>query len=148
MDISQITDYLYIAAHPRSGEAEAVQALGVRLIISMIFIRPTRKFFRSPFRVLILPTFDSKYFPVPVFMLRMGVKKALPEIQAGRPVMVYCREGRHRSVAMASCILIGKGYSADEAMALVSAKREAADPYVPYIQRQIRKFEKSWNKGR
>jgi hypothetical protein len=45
---------------------------------------------------------------------------------------------------MVSSILIGLGYSADEAMELVSSKREAADPYAWHVQRQIRRFETYW----
>jgi hypothetical protein len=45
---------------------------------------------------------------------------------------------------MASCILIGQGYAADEAMQLISNKRKVADPYAWHIQRQIRRFEASW----
>ena len=42
---------------------------------------------------------------------------------------------------MACCVLIGMGYTADEAMHLVSEKREVADPFAGYIQSRIRKFE-------
>jgi len=69
-------------------------------------------------------------------------------IQDGESVLIYCRQGRHRSVAMAACILIGMGYSADPAMELISSKREIADPYAWHIQRQIRRFEDSWNKDK
>jgi hypothetical protein len=69
------------------------------------------------------------------------VEAALPVIEDGGRVLVFCEAGRHRSVAMASCILIGLGYPADEAMQLVSTKREVADPYAWHIQRQIRRFE-------
>jgi hypothetical protein len=41
-------------------------------------------------------------------------------------------------------VLIGMGYSADEAMRLIKEKRAVADPYVPYIQKRIRKFEQQW----
>jgi hypothetical protein len=67
-------------------------------------------------------------------------------IEEGYSVLVYCHEGRHRSVAMACCILIAKGHSADEAMQLVKEKREKADPDAWHIQRRIRKFEREWHK--
>jgi hypothetical protein len=47
---------------------------------------------------------------------------------------------------MACCILIGMGYSAEEAMALVESKREVADPRAWYIRARIEKFERSWRK--
>lgn len=59
-------------------------------------------------------------------------------------MLVFCEGGRHRSVAMTSCILIGQGYSANDAMQLIGSKREVADPYAWHIQRQIRRFEALW----
>jgi protein-tyrosine phosphatase len=97
-----------------------------------------------PFQMLHLRTFDSPLLPMPLSSLRRGVETALPEIQAGRSVLVYCKQGRHRSVAMVCCILIGQGYSADDAMQLVKEKRPAADPGARHIQRRIRKFERRW----
>ena len=146
MDISKITNNLYIAAHPRAEDAEAIRDLNVRLILNMIFIRPAKVYQQPPFRMLTLRTFDSIFLPIPLRKLRKGVNTALPVIEDGYNVLIYCRKGRHRSVAMASCILIGRGYSADMAMELISSKRQVADPYAWHIQRQIRRFENSWSK--
>jgi protein tyrosine phosphatase (PTP) superfamily phosphohydrolase (DUF442 family) len=145
MDISKITEYMYIAAHPKAEAASTIQALGVRLIINMIFYRPADIYKKPPFKLLTLRSFDSPFLPIQLSKLRKGVKTALPFIQNGDSVLIYCREGKHRSVAMASCILIGMGYSSDDAMSLISSKREKADPYARHIQRQIRRFEDSWN---
>jgi len=146
MDISKITEYMYIAAHPKAEAASTIQALGVRLIINMIFYRPADIYKKPPFKLLTLRSFDSPFLPIQLSKLRKGVKTALPFIQNGDSVLIYCREGKHRSVAMASCILIGMGYSSDDAMALISSKREKADPYAWHIQSQIRRFENSRNK--
>lgn len=146
MDISKITEYMYIAAHPKAEAASTIKALGVRLIINMIFYRPADIYKKPPFKLLTLRSFDSPFLPIQLSKLRKGVKTALPFIQNGDSVLIYCREGKHRSVAMASCILIGMGYSSDDAMALISSKREKADPYAWHIQRQIRRFENSRNK--
>ena len=146
MDISRITDYMYIAAHPKAEVANTIQYLGVRLIINMIFHRPAEIYNKPPFKLLTLRSFDSVFLPIQLSKLRKGVKTALPFISNGNSVLIYCREGKHRSVAMASCILIGMGYSAEDAMSLISTKRDKADPYAWHIQRQIRRFEKSWNK--
>ena len=59
-------------------------------------------------------------------------------------VMVYCKGGVHRSVAMACCILISQGYSAEEAMALVKERRPVADPYTEHFKARILKFEDEW----
>lgn len=91
--------------------------------------------------MLWLRAFDFPLIPIPLKTLSRGVEAALPVIQDGYRVLVFCEGGRHRSVAMASCILIGLGYSADDAMDLISRKRGVADPYAWHIQRQIRRFE-------
>ena len=144
MGISAITDQIYIAAHPKSAEVDTIKDLGVRLVINMIFHSPAREFSQPPLRLLTLRTFDSPWLPIPVKKLAKGVKEAIPVIAEGCAVLIYCREGRHRSVAMAAAILIGLGSSADAAMQLIAERREVADPYAPHIQRQIRKFEQRW----
>jgi protein tyrosine phosphatase (PTP) superfamily phosphohydrolase (DUF442 family) len=144
MDISQITDYLYIASLPRAEDAEAIRERNVSLIINMIFIRPPKVYTQPPFRMLTLRTFDFVLLPIPIDKLKEGVETALPVIENGESVLIYCRAGRHRSVAMGSCILIAMGHTADQAMQLVREGREVADPHARHIERQIRKFEEEW----
>lgn len=144
MDISQITDQLYIAAHPDADAADAIREMNVRLLLNMIFIRPAEVYRQPPFQMLTLRTFDSIFLPIPIGKLVRGVKAALPVMEKGESVLVYCREGRHRSVAMAASVLIGQGQSADQAMQLIASRRAKADPYAWHIQRRIRKFEQTW----
>ena len=140
-DVSQITDYLYISAWPRGDHAEEIRAMNVRLILSMHWIRPSRTLGHPPVRLLWLPTFDNPLGPMPIPTLQRGVEAALPVIQEGYRVLVHCRAGVHRSVAMACCVLIGMGQTADQAMQLVEQKRAVADPHAWYIERRIYKFE-------
>ena len=144
LDYSRITDQLYIAAWPTNQHVEIIKSLNVRLILCMFIERPARALTLPPFQMLHLRTFDSPLLPIPLSSLQRGVETALPEIQAGRNVLVYCKQGRHRSVAMACCILIGLGCSAGDAMKLVKERRLAADPGAWHIQRRIRKFEQHW----
>ncbi len=146
-DISKIIDYLYISAFPEAEHAEMIRALNVQLIISMPLQRPKHEVRMTPVRWLHLRTIDSPLTPLPLWLLRRGVRAALPVIQEGYGVLVHCKAGVHRSVAMACCILIGLGYSAEEAMKLVKEKRPVADPDVWYIRTRIEKFEKSWRKS-
>ena len=104
MDISKITEYMYIAAHPKAEAASTIQALGVRLIINMIFYRPADIYKKPPFKLLTLRSFDSPFLPIQLSKLRKGVKTALPFIQNGDSVLIYCREGKHRSVAIFSLV--------------------------------------------
>jgi hypothetical protein len=143
-DVSTITDYLYISAWPSGDHAEEIRALNVRLILSMHWIKPSGILGQSPVRLLWLPTFDNPLMPIPIPTLLRGVEAALPVIKDGYRVLVHCRAGVHRSVAMASCVLIGMGQTADEAMELVKQKRRVADPHAWYIERRIYKFEQLW----
>jgi hypothetical protein len=147
MDVSQITDYLYIASRLREEVASDVHALGVRLVISMAFERrPPASLQELGIDTLWLHTFDSPLTPIPLRTLKRGVRVALPVIRGREGVLVYCNGGRHRSVAMASAILIAMSYSAEEAMGLISERREVADPRIWYIQRRILKFERHWQR--
>jgi protein-tyrosine phosphatase len=145
LDVSQITDYLYISAWPRGDHVDAIQALNIRLILSMHWIRPSNSLGDSQVGLLWLPTFDTPITPIPMNTLKRGVEAALPVIQKGGCVLSHCRAGVHRSVAMACSVLIAKGYSADQAIQLIKEQRLVADPDVWYIRRRIYKFEQVWN---
>ena len=143
-DVSSITDYLYLSAMPQGEHAAEIEAMGVRLILSMHWQRPSRSLGQPPVRLLWLPTFDTPITPIPISTLRRGVEAALPVIQGSERVLVHCRYGVHRSVAMACCVLISMGYSSNEAMALVKEKRAVADPDIWYIRSRIVKFGDLW----
>ena len=59
-------------------------------------------------------------------------------------VLVFCMQGKRRSVAMAAAILISKGNTADEAIQLLISARKVADPRMWYIKRRIHAFERHW----
>lgn len=143
-DASAITDQLFIAPKPRARHVEHVLGLGVDLVLSMIWFAPPRALTKPPFRLMRLPTFDSPLLPIPLSTLRRGASAAALVLDAGGRVLVYCRAGRHRSVAMAACILIARGMTADEAMGTIVAHRSIADPHAHHIERRIRAFEQDW----
>ena len=142
--ISQITEYLYISAFPRGKHVKEIVALGVRLVLSMHWLRPTKMLGKPPVKLLWLPTFDNIFLPMPIRTLNKGVRAALPVIDEGGAVLVHCKSGMHHSVAQAACVLIAKGYTADDAMQLIKEKRAVADPDARHIQSRIRKFANQW----
>ncbi|MCJ7512766.1 MAG: dual specificity protein phosphatase family protein [Anaerolineales bacterium] len=148
MDLSQIDDQLYIAARPQSADAPEVAAHGVRLILNMIPVKTPAALGSAPFRVVWLPWLDAPFLPIPIRLLRRGTRAALAAMQSGDSVLTYCRQGRHRSVAMACAILIAKGMTADQAMRHVTQQRPRADPGAAHIARVIRRFEREWPDGR
>ena len=78
-----------------------------------------------PLRLLWFQTFDNVLIPIPLKTLQLGVEAAIPVIQDGHAVLVFCMYGRHRSVAMAAAILIGMGHSAEDAMRMLERSRVA-----------------------
>jgi hypothetical protein len=144
LDISRITDTLYIAAHPEPEHADHLRELPTRLLLS-VRMRPPELAVRAAAETwLHLPCIDSPLTPLPMLLLFRGVEAATPIMQQGGSVVVHCHYGRHRSVAMACCILIGQGYAAADAMQLVTQQRPAADPYVWYIRSRIERFAQKW----
>lgn len=144
LDISRITDTLYIAAHPQAEHAEELAALPTRLLLSVRIRAPGRVVLGAVENWLHLPCIDSPLTPIPMLLLFRGVEAAMPVVQQGGVVVVHCHYGRHRSVALASCILIEQGYTALEAMRLITQQRPAADPYTWYIRARIERFAERW----
>lgn len=146
MNFSKITDSLFIGTTPLPDDYATLRQLDVQLVINMrIERRPHPDRHDSPMPVLWLPTFDSPLIPIPVHMLRRGVRAALETIEEDGKVYVHCAEGRHRGVAMGAAILIAQGHSPDEAMGLIKKHRKEADPGAWYIKRQIRRFARTWD---
>ena len=145
-DLSQINDGLYLSSLPKAEHGDHIWSLGIRLIVSMPLYWPPTVFRKPPFHFVHCPSIDSPWTPIPLWILRRGVSAALPVIERGDAVLVHCKSGVHRSVAMASCILIAEGYSAKDAMRLIKEQRDEADPYAPYIRKRIEKFEPYWRK--
>jgi len=143
-DISQITEYLFVSIWPEAKHADEIVQLGIGLVLSMHWMPPQRALRRLPLTVLWLPTIDTPLTPMPMRTLRRGVEAALPRIRDGGRVLCHCKAGVHRSVAMASCVLIGMGFSAADAMTTVKAGRALADPDAAHIRRRIEKFEAVW----
>jgi protein-tyrosine phosphatase len=145
MDITPITDYLYVGGQPAHTDCDALCGLNVGLVINMRGeSKPHAAFGAPPLNVLWLRTYDFFLTPITMATLLKGVEAAAPYIAQGQKVLVHCRHGRHRSVAMAAAIMIAQGHSAAEAMARLSAQRPAADPHIWYIRRQIEQFERHW----
>lgn len=147
MEISQITDDLFIGTTPSGADYDRLRELEVGLVINMRLERPPRRDrHRPPMPSLWLPTLDSPLIPIPMWALRRGVKAAQAAIEAGGRVFIHCQAGVHRSVAMAAAVLIAQGHPLQEAVERIKAGRPAADPDIWYIRRRIEKFDRLWNK--
>ncbi|HSJ90389.1 MAG TPA: dual specificity protein phosphatase [Anaerolineales bacterium] len=144
-EFSNITDNLFIGITPLVADYNGLRELGIKLIINMRLMHgPYPDEHPEPIKLLWLRTFDSPFFPIPISKLMTGAKAALETVEAGGKVYVHCAGGRHRGVAMGSCILIAQGYEPEAAMRLISERRLVADPNIPYIRAQIMKFARQW----
>jgi protein-tyrosine phosphatase len=144
-NFSNITDDLFIGTTPLASDYNGLRELGIQLIINMRLMHgPFPDAHHEPIKLLWLRTFDSPFFPIPISKLMTGAKAALETILAGGKVYVHCAGGRHRGVAMGSCILIAQGYPAEEAMQLISKRRPFADPQIYYIRARILRFAQEW----
>ncbi|OGV96975.1 hypothetical protein A2W24_02510 [Microgenomates group bacterium RBG_16_45_19] len=144
MDIAAVRENLYLGSKPDKSELKQLQQLGITLVISMLHETKAKEYQATRLGYLRLATFDFFLLPIPMRTLAKGVAVALRIMDRGGKVLVYCKFGRHRSIAMAAAILIGLGYSAEEAMKLIDRQRPEADPYIWYIKRRIEKFETYW----
>ena len=147
LDISQITDYLFISGWPAAKHVPQILEREITLIISMIREKQDRELTEPPFQNIQLGVTDFVLMPISTDKLRQGVETALPVIENGGKVLTYCKSGIHRSAAMAVCILIGKGYSVDEATRMVKEARAEAKPDTPHIHKRIVKFAAEWQAG-
>lgn len=147
IDISKITENLYVGSCVRREHAEELRVLQFDLIISMIGQRKLDEIYtKPPFKSLWLRTFDTFLTPITNRKLMVGVTGALPVIQKGGKVLVFCMQGRRRSIIMSAAILIALGHTAADATDLLMKNRQVADPRKWYVRWQIRAFENYWHR--
>ena len=145
LDYTQITTDLYIGAWPTKYNVDTIQSLDVTVILSTILESVDNELGQPPLQLVKMRMTDSipnhPYYPTKTLM--RGVDAALAAFERGEKVMVFCKSGRHRSAATSCCILIGRGYGAEEAMELVESRRTEAD-LNPAIRKRIERFEQEW----
>ena len=147
IDISKVTEYLYVGSRVGKEHADELKVLNFNLIISMIGQTPPDEIYNlPPFKTLWIKTYDTFFTPISIKKLLVGVEAALPVIQNKGKILVFCMQGKRRSVAMAAAILISMGHTDEEAINLLTTARTVADPRRWYIRKQIHAFEKYWQK--
>jgi protein tyrosine phosphatase (PTP) superfamily phosphohydrolase (DUF442 family) len=149
IDISKVTDSLYVGSRVGKDDVDEMKMLNFDLIISMIGQMPPDEVYTlPPFNTLWIRTYDSLFTPISIKKLLVGVEAAAPVIQNKGKVLVFCMQGKRRSVAMAAAILITMGHTSEEAIDLLATARKVADPRRWYVRRQIKAFERHWQTRR
>lgn len=144
LDYSAITENLFIGAWPTKYHVETIKSLGVRLVISTILETPDKELGQPPLSLVRVRATDlGPRLIFPRGQVLKGVEAALPVLERGEGVMVFCKAGKHRSATLTACILVGMGHSADEAMRIVSEARPKAEFKTAHRNR-IESFEKQW----
>jgi protein tyrosine phosphatase (PTP) superfamily phosphohydrolase (DUF442 family) len=145
VDLSRITDSLFIGTTPSSHDYDLLRQLGVTLVINMrVEQRPRPDPHTPPMEVLWLPAFDTPLIPISITSLKRGATAALKAIQQGGKIYVHCQGGIHRGAAMGAAILIAQGFLPQEAIRMIKQYRPVASPDTWYIRRRIYRFAKSW----
>src|ERR1035441_4965439 len=109
MDISMVTDYLYVGSKVGKEQADELKLLNFNLIISMIGQMPPDEVYTlPPFKTLWIRTYDTFFIPISIAKLLVGVTAALPIIQNKGKILVFCMLGKHRSIALGGAILISR----------------------------------------
>lgn len=147
MDISRITDHLYVGSKILPSDYKALRAMEFDLVISMIGGEfPTDDQHSLGTQFMWLKSYDSFLTPIRTYKLIAGVLAANEVIRRGGKVLVFCLQGKRRSVTMAAAILISQGISSEEAMRMIKDRRTISDPFRWYVRRRIQRFERQWLK--
>lgn len=145
MNFSPITTDLFIGTTPSTEDYNQLRDLGVQLVINMRFsLSPRPDLHPKPIQTLWLRSLDNPFFPISIHKLKQGAQAALEVIHNGGKVYTHCAYGRHRGVAMGTCVLIAQGMNPQAAMELVAQCRSVADPFAYYIRPRILKFANEW----
>ena len=147
IDISKITEHLYVASRIGKDHVDELKVMKFELIISMIGqTAPDEIYTLPPFKTIWIRTYDTFFTPISTRRLLTGVEAALPIIRNGGKVLVFCMQGRRRSIIMAAAILISEGHPSEEAVELLIKSRKVADPRRWYVYSQIMRYERYWKK--
>ncbi len=147
IDISKVTDDLYVGSKIGKEHVDELKVLKFDLIISMIGqMAPDEIYTLPPFKTLWIKTYDTFLTPISIRKLLMGVEAALPVIQNKGKVLVFCLQGRRRSIVMSAAILISTGLTGEQAAELLISSRKVAEPRKWYVRWQIANFERFWHR--
>ncbi len=139
LNVSQITPLLLVGGQFRPNKWPALQALGVRAVLSLQAEREDRFIGQPPERMLRLPVVD--YTPPTLEQIEEGVAFISAAHEAEMPVFVHCHSGVGRAPLMAAAYLMATGgRSHQEALALLRAARPIIGPNAEQLAR-LREYE-------
>jgi protein-tyrosine phosphatase len=135
MDISWLTDRIAVGGGIWNAETMAqVAGAGITHIIDMqIEFDDTPLAEKHDVEVLWNAT-DDDFLLKPAELFESGVQFALAAMEAEGKVLIHCAAGVHRGPMMAAALLGTMGWTLDDAMRLIEARRPAADFPEVYVK--------------
>jgi protein-tyrosine phosphatase len=149
MDISWLSDRLAVGGGiwNEANMIEVVRA-GITHVIDMqIEFDDTR--LAEPYGVQVLwnPT-DDDFEPKPPELFQRGIDFAFAALRDPEAkVFIHCAAGVHRAPMMALAVLRALGFSADDAVVLLQARRPVADLAEVYVE-SVEDFMRSYEPAR
>jgi protein tyrosine phosphatase (PTP) superfamily phosphohydrolase (DUF442 family) len=137
LNMSWITPYLAVGGRILPADIHRLAAAGVTRVVDT---RSEHKddeaaLAAAGIGLLYLPTPDT--YPLSLDELEAGSRWVNQQIVQGQRVLIHCEHGVGRSVLLTAAVLVARGMSADQAMALIMRKRWQAAPN----HRQMRRLQ-------
>lgn len=138
-DLTWIADDLAIGSQVLPDEWPAIAAAGVGAVVDcrLEACDPVDLLHSLDIAFLHLPTLDAGDFTPS--MVVDGVAWIEQQLASGRRTLVHCRAGKGRSVLIGAAVLTRRGYSPDDALALIRERRPIVTPTPGQIAR-LREF--------
>ena len=135
MDITWLTDRIAVGGGIWSAEnMAAVAKAGITHIIDMqIEFDDTPLAKKHGIEVLWNPT-DDDFEEKPAALFRRGVEFAEAALEKDGKVYIHCAAGVHRAPMMTLAVLGAAGWTIEDAMEMIQAKRPVADFAEVYVQ--------------
>ena len=135
MDITWLTDRIAVGGGIWSAEnMAAVARAGITHIIDMqIEFDDTPLAAKQGIEVLWNPT-DDDFELKPASLFQRGVEFAEAALESDGKVYIHCAAGVHRAPMMTLAVLGSMGWTVDDAMEMIQAKRPVADFAEVYVQ--------------
>ena len=140
LNMSWITPYLAVGGRILPQDIHRLAAAGVTRVVDT---RSEHKddeaaLNAAGIELLYLPTPDT--YPLSLEELEAGSRWVNQQIVQGQRALIHCEHGVGRSVLLTAAVLVARGMSADQAMALIMRKRWQAAPNHRQMKR-LQEFE-------
>ena len=134
-----IDDTVLLGALPFGSHVAELKALGIGAVVNTCdeYAGPTKKYAEAGIEQCYIPTVD--FTPPALEDIEKSVRFIQMHAAAGRKVYIHCKAGRGRSVTVAACYLIAKGYTPEAAQKLLIEKRPHVNPLV-YKRAVVQEF--------